>query len=120
MSMPNNQNVECMNMVRRRDMASFLACLTTMISTQVWAQASANDFIGAVVVKIDLEGGTVTLRHEPVAHLHLPATTTTFRYVDPRVVLRIRDGDRVRFRADRYEGTLRLIAVVGLGRPSGQ
>ena len=44
--------------------------------------------------------GTITLRHEFIAHLHLP-TTTTFRHVDPRLVLGIRDGDRVRFRADR-------------------
>lgn len=75
------------------------------------AQSSPADLVGAVVVRIDGERGTVTLRHEPVPALHLPAATTTFRYIDPRLILRIRDGDSIRFRADRIDGSLRLIAV---------
>jgi Cu/Ag efflux protein CusF len=106
-------------MVRRREITCLLGCLIVLTSTQLLAQPSANDLIAAVVVKINAEEGTVTLRHESIAHLHLPATTTRFRYIDPRLVLRIRDGDRIRFRADRYDGMLRLTAVVPLGAPTG-
>ena len=76
------------------------------------AQPSAADWIGGEIVKINAEQGTVTIRHTSIGHLYLPAATTTFHYVDPSVILRIKNGDRVRFRADRYDGTLRLVAVL--------
>ena len=100
---------------RRQALAWIVGGLAALWLEPGMAQPSAADFIGGEVVKIEAERGTVRLRHDPVAHLHLPATTTTFRYVDPRLVLRIKEGDRIRFRADRYDGTLRLVAVVPLG-----
>lgn len=104
-----------MNTTRRRALAWLTGCIVASLAQPSSAQPSAADFISGEIVKIDAEQGKVTLRHEPIAHLHLPATTTTFRYVDPRVVLRTKDGDRIRFRADRYDGTLRLVAVFPLG-----
>lgn len=41
----------------------------------------------------------------------LPAATTTFRYFNPAVVIRIRVGDAIVFRADRYVGSLWLMVV---------
>lgn len=79
---------------------------------KVFAQASATDLIGGTVIGIDGERGTVTLRHAPIAHLHLPAATTTFRYFNPALVIRIRVGDAIVFRADRYDGLLRLTAAI--------
>ncbi len=103
------------SMPRRQALARIIGGLAALRLEPGLAQPSAADFIGGEVVKIDAEQGTVRLRHDPIAHLHLPATTTTFRYVDPRLILRIKDGDRIRFRADRYDGTLRLVAVVPMG-----
>lgn len=76
------------------------------------AEPSAADWLNGQVVKIDMERGTVTLKHQSIAYLHVPATTTVFRYVDPRVTLRIKEGDLVSFRADRVEGELRITAVL--------
>ena len=94
----------------RRDALLGLAALA--IGGRSPAQPSATDWIGGEIVKINVEQGTVTIRHTSIGHLHLPAATTTFRYVNPNVILRIKNGDRVRFRADRYDGTLRLVAVL--------
>lgn len=91
----------------------------TIVAGLSFAEPSATDFIAGEIVKIDAERGEVTLRHEPIAHLHLPAKTTIFHYVDARVILRARAGDKVRFRADRFEGTLRVTAILlpGTGMP---
>jgi len=91
----------------------FLLCLwlAPWGSGTVLAQPSPSDIIAGTVIQIDGERGTVTLRHAPIAHLYLPAATTTFRYFHPALVLRIRVGDAIVFRADRYDGTLRLTAA---------
>lgn len=82
---------------------------------QALAQPSALDFIAGTVVRINAEQGTVTLRHDPIVHLHLPAAATVFHYIDPALITRLKEGDAIRFRADRFEGTLRLVAVLPLG-----
>lgn len=78
----------------------------------LFAQPSANDFIAGRIVSIDAEGGRITLRHNGIPHLHLPAGTTTFRYVEPRLIIGRAPGDNVRFRADRYDMELRMTALV--------
>ena len=70
------------------------------------------DFIAGQIVRIDQEAGKITLQHEPIPYLHLPAGTTTFRYVESRWLIGRRAGDRVRFRADRIDLTLRMTALV--------
>jgi Cu/Ag efflux protein CusF len=57
-----------------------------------------------------MERATVELQHDPIPYLRLPAKRTIFRYHNPSVVLRVRDGDRVIFRADRYDGVLVVTA----------
>ena len=103
----------------RRSVALFCLSLVSWGSGKVFAQASSSDVIAGTVVNIDGERGTVTLRHTPIAHLHLPATTTTFRYFNPALVVRIKVDDGVAFRADRYDGTLRVTAIfpAGSGAP---
>lgn len=103
----------------RRSVALSCLGLAAWQSGKAFAQALSSDVIGGTVIKIDGERGTVTLRHAPITHLHLPATTTTFRYFNPSLVLRIKVGDGVAFRADRYDGSLRVIAIfpAGSGAP---
>lgn len=96
----------------RRKMLVLCLGLGPWASGMVLAQASASDLIAGTVIRIDGERGTVTLRHAPIAHLHLPAATTTFRYFNPALVVRIRVGDAIVFRADRYDGLLRLTAAI--------
>ena len=104
--------------LRRRTLLLCLG-LAPWGSGKVLAQASTSDLIAGTVIRIDGERGTVTLRHAPIAHLHLPATTTTFRYFNPALVVRIKVDDGVAFRADRYDGTLRVTAIfpAGSGAP---
>ncbi|OUM00080.1 copper-binding protein [Variovorax sp. JS1663] len=109
-----------MKISRRHQLIFLCAYMAPGFAGRSYAQQpSATDFIAGEIVKIDAERGEVTLRHEPIAHLHLPARTTIFHYVDARVILRAKAGDKVRFRADRFEGTLRVTAILlpGMGIP---
>lgn len=101
-------NINISSALKLAVVAGFLA---VSLLTQSFAQPSASDLIAGEITQISAERGTVTVRHAAIAHLHLPATITDFHYVDPKLILRIKEGDRVRFRVDRYEGTLRLTAV---------
>lgn len=100
---------------------SVLSCLFKIATATVIGDAlaqSPTDFVLGQVVKINAEHGTVTLRHDPIAQFYLPASTTTFRYVDPKLITRVKDGDRVRFRVDRYDGDLRLVLMVPMSAVS--
>lgn len=100
-----------MNVRRASKFLAITGLLAVSGFSRSFAQPSPSDFIAGKITSISAEQGTVTLQHPAVAYLHLPAATTVFHYVDPRLILRVKEGDRVRFRADRYEGTLRLTAI---------
>ena len=91
---------------RRHLLGSLAAGAATLVSSAGMAEPLPSDPIRGEVVKIDQERGTVELKHDPIPYLHLPAKRTIFRYHHPNVVLRAKDGDRVIFRANRYDGTL--------------
>ncbi|MBK1683896.1 hypothetical protein CKO18_09995 [Rhodoferax fermentans] len=67
--------------------ALLVAASLLVPGTCLFAQPSANDFIAGRIVNIDAEGGRITLRHDHIPHLHLPAGTTTFRYVEARWII---------------------------------
>lgn len=94
---------------RRTVVLGVLACF--FAAARVAAEPSANDLIAGQIVSIDHEAGRITLQHAPIPYLHLPAGTTTFRYVESRWLIGRRAGDRVRFRADRIDLTLRMTAL---------
>ncbi len=94
---------------RRMFVFAVLACCSA--ASQVAAEPTANDLIAGQIVSIDHEGGRITLQHVAIPYLHLPAGTTTFRYVESRWLIGRRPGDRVRFRADRIDLTLRMTAM---------
>lgn len=90
----------------------FCAVAWLAVSAGVAAEPTANDLIAGRIVKIDHEAGRITLEHSAIPYLRLPAGTTTFRYVESRWLIGRRPGDRVRFRADRIDLTLRMTALI--------
>ena len=56
------------------------------------------------VRKVDLEQGKVTLRHGPLVNLDMPAMTMAFTAADPKLLDGLKQGDKVRFTADKKDG----------------
>jgi Cu/Ag efflux protein CusF len=63
------------------------------------------------VRKIDKEQGKVTLKHGPLTNLDMPAMTMVFKVADPKMLDAIKEGDKVKFSADRVNGAITVTAI---------
>ena len=106
--------------------ALFVAALTptavhAQSSTPPAAPASADhaahhSTIGAPtsdgeVRKVDKEQGKLTLKHGPIANLDMPGMTMVFKVADPKMLDAVKEGDKVKFAADRVNGAITVTAI---------
>ena len=68
------------------------------------------------VRKIDKAQGKVTLKHGPIANLEMPPMTMVFKVADPKMLDSLKDGDKVRFSADRVNGAITVTAIEAAAR----
>jgi Cu(I)/Ag(I) efflux system periplasmic protein CusF len=54
--------------------------------------------------KINLETGKVTIKHGPLQNLDMPGMTMIFRLQDPAMLDQIKEGDKIKFIADKVDG----------------
>ena len=94
------------------------ACIAAVLSCSggaaAWAQtttANANALTSAEVVKLDKEGGRITLKHGEIKNLDMPPMTMVFRVKDRQSVQDLVVGDRVRFAAERIDGNYTVVAL---------
>lgn len=87
------------------------------ITAQTTAPAAAPVATGALpwaeaeVRRVDAGAGAVTLRHGDIRNLDMPPMTMVFRTRDPKVLEGIKAGDKVRFTADRIDGTYTVLSM---------
>lgn len=63
------------------------------------------------VRKIDKEQGKMTLRHGPLENLGMPAMTMVFKVADPKMLDGLKEGDKVKFTAERVNGAFTVTAI---------
>jgi Cu/Ag efflux protein CusF len=63
------------------------------------------------VRKVDKEAGKLTLRHGRIENLDMPAMTMVFRAADPKLLDGLKEGDKVRFAADRVDGAITVTRI---------
>lgn len=63
------------------------------------------------VRKVDKDAGKLTLRHGPIASLQMPGMTMVFKVADPKMLDALKEGDKVRFAADRINGAMTVTAI---------
>ena len=74
--------------------------------------ASAQELLSeGEVRKIDREAGKLTLRHGPLTNLDMPAMTMVFTAADPKLLEGLKEGGKVRFTAERKDGTYMVTAI---------
>lgn len=74
------------------------------------AQASEALTAGEVR-KVDPEQGKVTIKHDAIANLDMPAMTMVFRAAKPELLAGLKPGDRIRFRAESADGAISVTRV---------
>jgi Cu(I)/Ag(I) efflux system periplasmic protein CusF len=63
------------------------------------------------VRKVDTAQGKLTLRHGPLQNLDMPAMTMVFTVADGKLLSGLKQGDKVRFTADKKDGTYIVTAI---------
>ncbi len=63
------------------------------------------------VRKVDKEQGKVTLKHGPIANLEMPGMTMVFKVADPKMLDSVKEGDKVKFSADKVNGAITVTAI---------
>ncbi len=81
-----------------------LTLLATAASAQT-PQASGE------VTKIDKANSRITLRHGEIKNLDMPPMTMNFRVRDGKMLEEVAVGDRVRFTAEKVEGSYVLTTI---------
>lgn len=90
-----------------KSIALTFALIATMASGALAQQAFSN----GVVKKIKPEGGLVTISHEALSNLDMPAMTTSFRVANPSMLRKLNPGQSVTFAASRVNGKLTITAL---------
>ena len=73
--------------------------------------ASAADMIAGEVRKVDKSAAKITLKHEEMKHLEMPAMTMVFQVSDKALLDKVKAGDKVRFSADKVGGQFTVTAI---------
>ena len=63
------------------------------------------------VRKVDKDAGKVTLKHGPLTNLDMPGMTMVFKATDAKMLDGLKEGDKVRFSADRINGAISVTRI---------
>ena len=63
------------------------------------------------VRKVDKEARRITIRHEPLQNLDMPAMTMVFQVKDPAMLDQVKPGDKVKFEAEKIGGAFTVTKI---------
>lgn len=75
------------------------------------APAGASDVVNGEIRRVDKEARKLTIRHEPLANLDMPAMTMVFQVADPALLDKVKQGDKIRFRAAKVNGAFTVMGL---------
>lgn len=64
-----------------------------------------------VVRRVNEQAGKITIRHERLKHLDMPAMTMEFAVMEPAVLENFKAGDKVKFVAEKIAGVITLVEL---------
>ncbi|MBL0726499.1 copper-binding protein [Piscinibacter sp. HJYY11] len=90
--------------------ASLFAAAGLAVSAAVFAQTTA-PLVDGEVRKIDKEQGKITLKHAPIPNLDMAGMTMVFRVADAKLLDAVKQGDKVKFTADKVNGAFTVTSI---------
>lgn len=95
-----------------KTVGKLLAALALAASTATFSlPAQAARFTKGVVKKIDTKAKKVTIDHEDLKNLDMPAMTMVFRVGDDALFVKLKEGASIEFVADRVNGKLTVTEI---------
>jgi len=68
-------------------------------------------WVDGEVRKIDSAAGKLTLRHGQIQNLDMPPMTMVFKVADAKLLQGLKEGDKIRFTADKLNGAYTVTAI---------
>ena len=77
------------------------------------AQAPTRDLpsVSGTVEKVDAASGRITIDHAAIPNLNMDSMTMVFRAADPAMLKQVKQGDKIRFSADRVNGQITVTKI---------
>ena len=75
------------------------------------AQVMSDEWTSAVVRKLDMEYGKITLKHETIKQLGMPGMTMVFQVQDKTLLDGLAQGDNVRVKVEKIGSALVVTAL---------
>jgi Cu(I)/Ag(I) efflux system protein CusF len=91
--------------------ASSLANTSVALAQQPAASAAQASMSDGEIKKVDKEAGKLTIRHGELKNLGMPGMTMVFKVQDPALLDKVKQGDKVRFVADKVGGALTVTSI---------
>ena len=75
------------------------------------AEVAEKPMTDGEVKKVDKDAGKLTIKHGPLTNLDMPSMTMVFRVKDPAMLDQVKEGDKIRFAADRVNGAITVMEL---------
>lgn len=87
-----------------------LAMIAVIFMTTAFS-AAAETYTKGVVTKIDVKAKKLTIQHEELKDLDMPAMTMVFRVGDDSILAALTEGAQIEFIAERINGSLTVTRI---------
>ena len=87
---------------------AFASLLIALAGAAAFAQGAPSE---GEVRKVDKGAKKITLKHGEIKNLDMPPMSMAFAVKDPALLGKVKVGDKVRFAADKIDGTYTVTAI---------
>ncbi|GLS38143.1 hypothetical protein GCM10010869_37370 [Mesorhizobium tianshanense] len=93
-------------------MTPLIKALSTLALVLVLGgSALAQEYVKGEVVKVDAKQQKLTIKHEPLTNLDMPAMTMVFVVAEQGLLDKVKTGQAIEFRADRVNGRITVTGI---------
>jgi Cu/Ag efflux protein CusF len=86
-----------------------LSTLALMLA--IGGSALAQEYVKGEVIKVDAKQQKLTIKHEPLTNLDMPAMTMVFVVAEDRMIEKVKAGQAIEFAADRVNGRITVTDI---------
>ena len=81
------------------------------LTLAIGGSALAQEYVKGEVVKVDAKQKKLTIKHEPLTNLDMPAMTMVFVVAEDGMLDRVKAGQAIEFTADRVNGRITVTEI---------
>ncbi|TIL72654.1 MAG: hypothetical protein E5Y70_20500 [Mesorhizobium sp.] len=84
---------------------------TLALALAIGGSAFAQEYVKGEVVKVDAKQKKLTIKHEPLTNLDMPAMTMVFVVAEQSMLDKVKTGQPIEFTADRINGRITVTGI---------